>query len=729
MVELRHGYTRAGAIAGLMEQLAALTGIGAVFVSHPDHSPIVSTGSLCPCQRIPPANPCFSRDPELIPPQAPGDRPSRLRCGHGLTHVVAPARSGGRLAGYVALGPVLLEEGERARCEQIVCPTDPQAAAFIEAVRAIPVVPGERLERTLVALAEVLASLPANDGAPPRAAAPAHGPAAAQAAGPADDPAAEQAALTPAFDHAQIGLILVDTDLRCLRANGAMARMLGYSTTELRGCPIQDISAPGEPIVTRDVPLIDDRDIGGTRIRKRYLCKDGSTFWGDLTATRLPGADGRIVGVIQDVTATVHGERIRQVQRELGAALCAPLSLDETLRRILDAALEISEMECGGIYAVDPATKAADLRCVTGLSPEFVAATTHYDADSDSARLILSGRPLYVDYARLRSSADPVRLRENLRSIAIVPVLHGGEAVACLNVASRRFQDIPTATRESLEILAGQIGAAVRRARVEEEIRSLNDQLERRVEERTAQLAAVNRELEAFAYSLSHDLRAPLRSLDGFSQTLLEDYRDGLDDTGRDYLQRVRAAAQRMNRMIDDILHLSRATRAEIMLRPVDLTATAGEIIAQYRDGSPGRVVDVVLQPGITAESDPVLIRQVLANLLENAWKFTSLRARARIEFGTLAAEEAAAAGRAGERIYFVRDNGAGFDMAHAGKLFGLFQRLHSAEEFPGTGVGLATVQRIVRRLGGDVWASAATDRGATFHFTLGRTEGEPGSA
>jgi PAS domain S-box-containing protein len=227
----------------------------------------------------------------------------------------------------------------------------------------------------------------------------------------------------------------------------------------------------------------------------------------------------------------------------------------------------------------------------------------------------------------------------------------------------------------------------------------------------TAQLEITNAELDAFAYSVSHDLRAPLRSIDGFSQALLEDYAGKLDQAGQDYLQRVRAATQRMATLIDDLLNLSRVTRSEMVIGHVDLSELARELSAELAAGEPGRKVDVVIAPGLEARGDQGLLRVALQNLMGNAWKFTGKRTDARIEVGMVAAN--------GERAYFVRDNGAGFDMTYAPKLFGAFQRLHRATEFPGTGVGLATVQRIIHRHGGRVWAESAVDRGATFYFTL----------
>ncbi|MFH1483702.1 MAG: MASE3 domain-containing protein [Chloroflexota bacterium] len=239
-------------------------------------------------------------------------------------------------------------------------------------------------------------------------------------------------------------------------------------------------------------------------------------------------------------------------------------------------------------------------------------------------------------------------------------------------------------------------------------------QSEESLARQAAELAAVNKELEAFSYSVSHDLRAPLRGIDGFSQALLEDYAGKLDAQGKDYLQRVRAACQRMAQLIDDLLSLSRVARAETRYEVVSLSGLAQTIATELRKAQPERQVEFIIAGGLVASGDVRLLRITLEKLLENAWKFTAKHPSARIEFGAVQRE--------GKTVYFVRDNGVGFDMAFADKLFSPFQRLHAETEFPGTGIGLAMAERIVHRHGGRVWAEGEVERGATFYFTLGRT-------
>ncbi|MGH7700999.1 MAG: sensor histidine kinase [Gemmatimonadales bacterium] len=291
------------------------------------------------------------------------------------------------------------------------------------------------------------------------------------------------------------------------------------------------------------------------------------------------------------------------------------------------------------------------------------------------------------------------------------PRLGGHELRALTDAFNRmlgRIEEQDGALRASQAEL--QRHAADLERRVAERTRELEDRHEA-LRRNAAELLAANQELDAFAYSVSHDLRAPLRSIDGFSQVLLEDSAPRLDDAGRDALNRVRAASQRMATLIDDLLKLARITRATIRTEVVDLSGVAQEIAADLQRAAPERRVQFAIAPGLEVRADPHLFRVVLDNLLRNSWKYTAKRPEARIEFGSVDAN--------GERVFLVRDNGAGFDMTYADKLFGAFQRLHSEAEFEGTGVGLATVRRIITRHGGRIWAEGAVGGGATFYFTL----------
>ena len=264
----------------------------------------------------------------------------------------------------------------------------------------------------------------------------------------------------------------------------------------------------------------------------------------------------------------------------------------------------------------------------------------------------------------------------------------------------------PLETEEGL-LVSAAIRDVTQRKRMEADVQKLNEDLQ----QRAAQLEAANKELEAFSYSVSHDLRAPLRSIDGFSHVVLEDYGEQLPADARGYLERVRAAAQRMAVLIDDLLNLSRVTRTALQPKFINLSKMAEEILQDLQESQPERQVNVSLTPDLMVEADPHLMHIVLENLLNNAWKFTSKKEQPMIEFGQK--------NHVKERTFYVRDNGVGFDMAYADKLFGVFQRLHSVSEYPGTGVGLATVHRIISIHGGRIWAESAEGKGTTFYFTL----------
>ncbi len=327
--------------------------------------------------------------------------------------------------------------------------------------------------------------------------------------------------------------------------------------------------------------------------------------------------------------------------------------------------------------------------------------------------VIRQRKPVVVNYGplatKLQAQLPPGHML--VRRYILVPVFEGEHIAVVANVGNKE-EPYDEADVRQLSLLMQGMWRIVQRGRAIAEIRRLNADLERRVEERTAQLTSANQELEAFAYSVSHDLRAPLRAINGFSQTLLEDYGNQVDAEAQATLHRIRAATVRMAQLIDDLLQLSRVTRSEIQLRDVDLCQLVREVAARLYATDPDREVEVIVPQQRVVRADANLMRIALDNLLDNAWKFTSQRPAAEIEFGFQ--------DQAGRTVFFIRDNGAGFDKAYIGKLFGAFQRLHGSDEFEGTGIGLAIVQRIIRRHGGEIWAEGAVDQGATFYFTLG---------
>jgi signal transduction histidine kinase len=301
---------------------------------------------------------------------------------------------------------------------------------------------------------------------------------------------------------------------------------------------------------------------------------------------------------------------------------------------------------------------------------------------------------------------------EDVRAYFHMPIMAEGELIALLNVGS----DQPGAfVQEHIEIareVADQLSIAIQQARLRAQAERQAQELEQRVADRTAELVAANKELEAFSYSVSHDLRAPLRAIDGFSRILQEDYSANLPEEAQRYFQLVRGNAQQMGRLIDDLLAFSRLSRQPLSRRSVDPAALVRECLDELREEQAGRRVEITIGELPTCQADPALLKQVWINLLSNAIKYTGPRDPATIAIGSRF--------QGAETIYFIQDNGVGFDMRYSDKLFGVFQRMHRAEEYEGTGVGLAIVQRVIHRHGGRIWAEAAVDQGATFCFTFG---------
>jgi light-regulated signal transduction histidine kinase (bacteriophytochrome) len=378
---------------------------------------------------------------------------------------------------------------------------------------------------------------------------------------------------------------------------------------------------------------------------------------------------------------------------------------------------------------------------------EFVSEDVDPDFDSAMAQKIHDdcfGDRFAIDYQKGRVQAVTdiysaglsdchikILAQFQVRANLVVPLLQGDNlwGLLCIHQcrAPRQWQatEIEFATQianhlgvalKHAELLTKLQSEIVDRQQAQQQAQNLNQGLQQAVVE----LTAVNKELETFSYSVSHDLRAPLRSIDGFSQALIEDCVEQLDETGHDYLRRIRSATQRMGQLIDDLLTLSRVIRSDMRREPVDLSRLASQICTDLQQADPERQIEWIVRPNLVDRGDHRLLQAILENLLSNAWKFTAKRQQARIEFGALLPQPAATDRQDSTHpIYFVRDDGVGFDMAYVDKLFSPFQRLHSVNEFPGNGIGLATVQRIVHRHGGRVWAEGSMGQGATFYFTL----------
>jgi signal transduction histidine kinase len=322
------------------------------------------------------------------------------------------------------------------------------------------------------------------------------------------------------------------------------------------------------------------------------------------------------------------------------------------------------------------------------------------------ALALIEKRSLFTNQAPPVPPGHPI-IHNNLAA----PILYHGEAIGLLNLANKEG-GYTEEDQNNLDILASRI-APVLYAWIQRKLREdERKQAEEVMAARNLELQDANKELEAFIYSVSHDLRAPIRHMAGFAQFLAEDCADKLDEQGNIYLSRIQAGSEKATRLIDDMLRLSRISRQEMNRIDMDLNGKALEVIAELRETSPGRDVQIRVAPGLKAAADPSLVGVILANLLGNAWKFTAKTENASIEFGAINQE--------GKTVFFVKDNGAGFDPAFAEKMFWPFQRLHSEQEFEGTGIGLAIVERIIRRHGGKVWAEGEVGKGAVVYFTLG---------
>ena len=399
---------------------------------------------------------------------------------------------------------------------------------------------------------------------------------------------------------------------------------------------------------------------------------------------------------------------------ELSRAITRGLSEDEVVQRTVEAASQQSD--AGAVQLLVPAMEGREL-VVGGRwgASDYWPESLRLPIDESITRWLASSRE---QLSAWDGSSEPEAVFAppfpGERLGVALPIVAGGNFYGILRFCSRAVQRRLTPGQiKALEILAGTAAAAFEAASLLTQLRTLNQELEQRVRDRTQELQAANADLESFSYSVSHDLRAPLRVVDGYCQMFMDDFGAGIAPQGREILEKARAGAARMNQLIDDLLRLARFSRQPLNTRPVEMGALVARVVANLQEQLQGRSVQLEVGALPDCVADAALLEQVFTNLLSNALKFTAGRPNTRIEVG--------ASSEGAEQIYFVKDNGVGFDMRYAERLFGVFQRLHSQAEFSGTGIGLSIVHRIIRRHGGRTWAEGALQQGATFYFSLPR--------
>jgi len=547
--------------------------------------------------------------------------------------------------------------------------------------------------------------------------------------------------LLTAVEQSAKGVVVVGLDQTVLFVNEAFARMHGRTREDVTGEKVTLFHSPDQlPSVQRARRLV--RAEGVFRGELQHTRADGTVFTAQMENSLVRDEDGRPIGVIatlRDVTEELRAEELLRTQRDLALELAAAHDEHRALLACLNAAIAATGMDSGAVYQVEPSNGNLRLVAERGLSPAFREQVKLHPGDSPEATLVAAGRPVYGRYADMGLRLGPIHRAEGLQALGVVPVIHEGRSVAALVVSSHTSDSLPSFARTALEGVAALSGAALERVRLQEELQRSRAELKRRVAEKTealqrandrlragldeltrtsaalqdanGELQRSNRELEQFAYVISHDLQEPLRMVTGFMDLLQRRYGDSLDDTAQEFVGYAHDGAQRMTELIRELLEYSRAGRRRRPLAPVDLSEVLNLATHFLQPAIEEAAAEIEAKPLPRVQGDSRQLVRLLQNLLSNALRFRRADVPPKIE---LRAEQQ---GRFWELS--VADNGVGVPPEHSERVFGVFQRLHTREEYPGTGMGLAICRRIVERHGGRIWVDEAAGPGATFHVTL----------
>ena len=536
------------------------------------------------------------------------------------------------------------------------------------------------------------------------------------------------------FEKSPTGITLSTLDGQIVAANPSFQDLFGYSLDELQQLRFGQLSYPEDlPAEVENIAKIFSGEIPYFQTEKRYVCKDGHLIWGRMIASMIHDQHGQPQFGLLLVNDISEQKRILEALHQRDAVLELVAFAAETFLKtthwqdVISHVLQRLGREVGALHtymyqAEKDINGQLRLTVCFEVVEEGGSADIGYPLFTNSApdnirskywlEAMLRGDPYFGTLHSLEPEDVTLMLESKVQSYLDVPIQVGNEFWGLIGFEdSLTEREWSEAEIDSLKVAASVLGAAIQREQMDQTLLQLNVELEQRVQERTAELESANRELESFAYSVSHDLRTPLRGIDGYSQLLLEDHSEQLNTEGQGYLENICRATSQMSQLIDDLLKLSRVTRTEMHREEVDLTHLAEAVIQDQFRRDPERQVETIIQPDIFVFGDVNLLHLALENLISNAWKFSARQSPARINIGV--------ENRNGHKVIYVQDNGVGFDMKYHNKLFIAFQRLHSSSEFEGTGIGLATVQRVIQRHSGEIWAEGEIDKGSTFYFSL----------